>query len=242
MRSEVIEMNHDDDRQIGAETTETPAPEQDSHEGTRMTRRGWFRSKRVVYPALYLTVAALIIGLMYVQTHREYAGVKPSATTPVTTVSSNTWGWPVPSTLSGMSIERGYYDRTAPGVTTTSLAKELVYFDNGYTGSTGYDFGVANSSKPFPVVAAAGGTVTDVHDSLLMGETVAISDGNGLSTIYQSLGAVKVKVGEHVAQGQAIGTSGFNAEEQSLGNHLFFEVQKDGAYVNPATVLPKTQV
>ncbi|KUO95246.1 M23 family metallopeptidase [Ferroacidibacillus organovorans] len=237
-------MNHDDDRQIGAETTDTPAPAQeDSHEGTRSARRGWFRSKRVMYPALYLTVAALIIGLMYVQTHREYAGVKPSATAPVsTTVSSNTWGWPVPSTLSGMSIERGYYDRTASGVTNATLAKELVYFDNGYTGSTGYDFGVANSSKPFPVVAAAGGTVTDVHDSPLMGETVAVSDGNGYSTIYQSLGAVKVKVGEHVAQGQVLGTSGSNVEEQSLGNHLFFEVQKDGAYVNPATVLPKTQV
>lgn len=223
-------------------------PGEDLRRSVRTGLRGMF-AKRWTFPALYLTAAVLIIALMYFQanhtslnSHPANGAAAPNGPTVTTTAQQPSFAWPVAQNVTGVQLLRGYYDRTAKGATVASLAKDLVHYGNSYTGSTGYDLGNPTSHAVFPVTAAAAGTVTSVRDSKVMGQTVEVSDADGYTTVYQSLGKVSVKDGQHVAQGQAIGTSGANYMEASLGNHLFFAIEKNGVTVDPASLLPNSQI
>lgn len=243
-------MNHEEDKlHQGADTPDDQLP--DFTDGAEEKRgiRALF-ARRWAFPALYLTAAALIIALMYFQANR-FTGVpnKTAVSTPPATsqqnptsvaTSTDNWIWPVATDAKGVELVRGYYDAKAKGATVASLAKDLVHFGNTYSGSTGYDFGVPGGKQSFEVVAAAAGVVENVHKSPVMGESVALSDGNGYSTVYESLGTVSVHPGETVAQGQEIGTSGTNMMEANLGSHVYFQVEKSGVLVDPGSVLPKT--
>ena len=243
-------MNHEEDKQQqGADTpTDQPPSKEKEYDAGK---RGWraLFAKRWAFPAMYLTAAALIIALMYFQANRYVNIDKNNAATPpaqnpgvaVTASAQQSWIWPVGSNAKGVEVLRGYYDKNAKGATTASLEKDLVHFGSDYSGSTGYDLGVPKGGQPFAVVAASSGLVEDVHNSPVMGETVVVADGNGYSSVYQSLGSVAVRKGQHVLQGQQVGVSGSNQMEASLGNHLFFEVEKNGVVINPDLVLPKTQ-
>ncbi|MHB1628329.1 MAG: peptidoglycan DD-metalloendopeptidase family protein [Bacilli bacterium] len=235
-------MNHEDDnnKQRSADTQTGQALDDAAK------KRGWraLFAKRWAFPALYLTAAALIIALMYGQANRlinpgKTTAAAPKSTTPAVTVTAASWTWPIATDATGVRVMRGYYDMNAKGATVATLASDLVHYDNGYQGSTGYDLGEQNGRQAFGVVAATAGDVTDVRNSPVMGQTVVVSSANGYSELYQSLGAVDVKTGQHVLQGQEIGSSGYNQKEASLGNHLFFAVEKNGAPVDPGTVLPK---
>lgn len=230
-------MKHDDDSKQGADSQSDQQPD-------AVNRSRWkaFFAKRWAFPALYLTAAALIIGLMYFQANRFVSGGNQAAsavpTPSVTVTTKEAWTWPVGSGTKGVDVVRGYYDRNDKSATVQTLAKALVHYDNSYTGSKGYDLAVAKRDVAFSIVAASSGTVSDVYDSPVMGETVVVAGANGYSTIYQSLGTVDVQHGEHVLMGQKIGTSGTNVLEANMGNHLFFEVQKNGVVIDPARVLP----
>jgi len=243
-------VNHEDDKlHQGADTPDDQLPDNEDSAFGKRGLRALF-AHRWAFPALYLTAAALIIGLMYFQANRftglghNTAVATPPATaqpTPASvTVSTGNWIWPVASDAKGVELVRGYYDKNAPGATVASLAKDLVHFGNTYSGSTGYDFGVPGGKQSFEVVAATAGVVENVHKSPVMGESVALRDGNGYATVYESLGSVAVKPGETVAQGQEIGTSGTNMMEANLGSHLYFQVDHSGALVDPGSMLPKT--
>ena len=224
-------------------------PKEDLRVTVRTGLRGMF-AKRWAFPALYLTAAGLIIALMYFQVNHASlnkgatSGSAPPPTGP--TVATNaqqpSFGWPVAQSATGVQLLRGYYDRTAKNATVASLAKDLVHYGNSYTGSTGYDLGNPTSHAAFPVVAAAAGTVTSVRDSKVMGETVDVTDGDGFTTVYQSLGKVSVSQGQKVAKGQALGMSGTNYMEASLGNHVFFAIEKNGVTVDPGSLLPNSQI
>ena len=73
---------------------------------------------------------------------------------------------------------------------------------------------------------------TGVLDSL-MGNIVEIEHTNNLTTVYQSLGEVKVKVGDTVKQGDIIATSGQNKITTDTSNALHFEVFYKGEVFNP---------
>ncbi len=240
-------MNFDDEqKKQGADTQNGQTPEVEVEREETSGRWKAFFGKRWTFPAMYLTAAALIIALMYFQANRFVGGSNhaehPGGNNPTVTVTATqSWIWPVGSGTKGIEVVRGYYDRNAKGATVATLAKDLVHYDNSYTGSKGYDLAIAKSNLPFDVVAASSGTVADVQNNKVMGETVVISHAGGYTTIYQSLGTVDVQVGEHVLQGQKIATSGTNQMEANLGNHLFFEIQKNGVVVDPGSVLPKAQ-
>src|SRR5690606_18810165 len=59
----------------------------------------------------------------------------------------------------------------------------------------------------------------------------------GLETVYQSLAEVYVEEGDTVTQGTVLGIAGRNEYEQDLGNHVHFEVRKDGETVSPLEYL-----
>ena len=77
------------------------------------------------------------------------------------------------------------------------------------------------------------GTVKNIKEDSLMGNIVEIEHTNNLTTVYQSLGEVKVKVGDKVKQGDIIATSGQNKIATDTSNALHFEVFYKGEVFNP---------
>ncbi len=89
-----------------------------------------------------------------------------------------------------------------------------------------------------PVVAAAPGTVTFAGGSMCCsyGLHVIVQHADGYSTLYAHLNSVAVSVGQEVGQGKELGKSGNTGF--STGAHLHFELKKDGAPINPLSLLP----
>ena len=75
------------------------------------------------------------------------------------------------------------------------------------------------------------GTVTYAHFCGAAGNLVTIDHGNGLVTKYMHHDKIYVKQGDRVEKGQQIGLSGTTGN--STGNHLHFQVEKDGMVINP---------
>jgi hypothetical protein len=88
------------------------------------------------------------------------------------------------------------------------------------------------------VHAPAGGTVTvssKTHDS--RGRILYIDHGNGWVTRYYHLDSALVKRGDEVKQGQEIAVVGRSGLPKN-NPHLHFMVIRDGAPIDPQTVLP----
>lgn len=90
------------------------------------------------------------------------------------------------------------------------------------------------------VVALCPGTVSEVYDDGLMGTTVVIDHGNGLSAAYCNLaGQPTVESGDTVETGTIIGTVGDTAiAESGMPAHLHLEVSLNGILVDPSEYLP----
>ncbi len=96
-----------------------------------------------------------------------------------------------------------------------------------------------------PVIAHSGGTVVfcqtgqknnkGAKGNASYGNCVKIDHGEGYTTLYAHLAAVKVKYGETVKQGQVIGTMGNTGN--SYGVHLHFEVRKNNVHTDPTPYL-----
>ena len=84
-----------------------------------------------------------------------------------------------------------------------------------------------------PIYAASGGTVTySGWDTSGYGYKIIVKHSNGYETLYAHCSALYVKKGDIVAKGEniaAVGTTG-----RSTGNHLHFEVRKDGSIKDPS--------
>lgn len=91
------------------------------------------------------------------------------------------------------------------------------------------------------VLAMAEGTVDSVYEDGLMGTTVVVDHGGGLTSTYASLNPeTAVKPGDRVDTGTVLGTVGNSAiAESGMVPHLHLEVWKDGDPVNPESYLPE---
>ncbi len=89
-----------------------------------------------------------------------------------------------------------------------------------------------------PIAAVAGGVVTFAGGNACCsyGYYVVIDHGNGYQSLYAHLSTISVSVGQVVSQGQQVGISGVTG--YSTGEHLHFEIHKNGAVVNPLNYLP----
>jgi len=85
------------------------------------------------------------------------------------------------------------------------------------------------------VLAMADGTVTSIYVDDRYGNSVEISHGNNLVSIYSNLSDAKmVEVGDTVTAGDIIGNIGNTGLFESLESpHLHMEVLENGIYVNP---------
>jgi murein DD-endopeptidase MepM/ murein hydrolase activator NlpD len=89
-----------------------------------------------------------------------------------------------------------------------------------------------------PIAAVKGGTVTFAggNPCCSYGYYVVVDHGDGYQTLYAHLSSIAVSQGQSVAQGQLLGGGGQTG--YATGNHLHFEVHKNGAIVNPLSYLP----
>lgn len=87
-----------------------------------------------------------------------------------------------------------------------------------------------------PVYASAAGKVIySGYNSGGYGKLVIIEHSNGYQTYYAHNSSLYVNVGETVSQGEHIAAVGSTGD--STGNHLHFEIRKNGSPVNPANYL-----
>ena len=93
---------------------------------------------------------------------------------------------------------------------------------------TGLDIAAPKGTS---IKAAASGTVIHAGWKGSLGNLVIISHGNGVQTYYGHCSKLIAKVGQKVSQGQVIAKVGSTGN--STGNHLHFEVRKNGVLYNP---------
>lgn len=88
-----------------------------------------------------------------------------------------------------------------------------------------------------PVYAVAEGEVIYAGDGLRgYGNVVIIQHGDRISSLYAHNSELKVKQGEHVAQGSLVALMGSTGH--STGPHVHFELRQGDVAVNPHTLLP----
>ena len=132
-----------------------------------------------------------------------------------------------PYTSTDVSATIPYYNIDG---TNNEQAAALIYYEGIYMQNTGVLY---TSNNAFDVVSILDGTVKNIKEDSLMGNIVEIEHTNNLTTVYQSLGEVKVKVGDTVKQGDIIATSGQNKITTDTSNALHFEVFYKGEVFNP---------
>lgn len=86
-----------------------------------------------------------------------------------------------------------------------------------------------------PVVAPADGFVAEISRSGLLGNSIVLSHGGGLTTLYGHLSKIGVVSGQKVKRGDTIGNVGSTGK--STGPHLHYEVRINGKPVNPYTYI-----
>ena len=99
---------------------------------------------------------------------------------------------------------------------------------------SGLDIAAPNGT---PIKAAADGTVSHAGTMGGYGNLVIITHENGVQTYYGHCSKIYVKVGTKVTAGDtiaAVGSTGY-----STGNHLHFEIRKNGTTINPQKYLYK---
>ena len=112
----------------------------------------------------------------------------------------------------------------------------IIYYENTYMQNSGIDY---QNTETFEVVSILDGTVIEVTENEILGQTVKIRHENDLISTYQSIEDINVKVDDMIVRGQAIGTSG-KCKLYSSNYNLHFELIHQGKNVNPEDYYNKT--
>lgn len=205
--------------------------------------------KKWVFPAVYVAAAAIILTLMWVyqDSAKNAAGDKTALTDTVSDNVSKPDGQSVPVAANAETMQWPVKDRTELEVAipfydekagTDIKQTAMVEYGDTFTPHLGIDL-ARQDGKDFEVLAALSGKVTAVEKNPLVGNLVEITHSNGLVTVYQSLGEVKVTKNAEVKKGDVIAKSGRNELEKDHGSHVHFEVRQgaDGPAVNPEQYL-----
>lgn len=214
-------------------------------EKNRTSLQRFFR-KRWVFPAIYLLSAAVVLTavLWYQASSNDVKDqitdngnkTSESDTNDALEVSKQVENVKMPvSAPESVSVITKFYEADA---TQEDKEAALVNYKNQYSLSKGIDL-ADKEGKEFEVSASLSGTVAKASKDPVLGHVVEIEHEDGLSTVYQSLAAVSVAEGDKIEQGQVIGTSGKNLYNEEAGNHVHFEIRKDGVALNPQDYLDK---
>jgi murein DD-endopeptidase MepM/ murein hydrolase activator NlpD len=130
-------------------------------------------------------------------------------------------------------------DRLTRKTIPTTMPVPMGYYSSNYgyrldpfTGRQTFHTGVDLIAPPgTPVVAAAGGVVSNVAFVSEYGNIVEVDHDNGLTSRYAHLSKSLVRMGDVVMKGQNIAQVG--ATGRATGPHLHFEVREKGIPLNP---------
>ncbi|UYP22574.1 M23 family metallopeptidase [Bacillus velezensis] len=206
-----------------------------------------FFRKRWIFPAIYLVSAAVILtAVLWYQsvsndvkdnlTNNGGNSAYDSGKDDAVEVGKSMENVAMPAAHSeNVSVVKKFYESDA-----AKKEKEaaLVNYNNTYSLSKGIDL-AEKDGKSFDVSASLSGTVVKAAKDPVLGYVVEIEHSDGLSTVYQSLSEVSVDQGDKVKQNQVIGKSGKNLYSEESGNHVHFEIRKDGVAMNPLNFMDK---
>lgn len=202
---------------------------------SRIFRKKWF------FPAVYLTLAALLLSLVvwYQNVGNQIDESQKEGTEDYPPVEHDEDAQPVMDqqeviqmpveNMDQAEIVTKYYDYNADQ---EEQENAIVVFNDRYYQSTGIDIASAEG-ETFDVLASLSGTVTEVKEDPMLGNVVTVTHENDVTTHYASLGDVQVSADDQIKQGDTIGTAGNNLFGKDNGKHLHFEIRKDGQDVNP---------
>ncbi|QAS54666.1 stage II sporulation protein SpoIIQ [Halobacillus litoralis] len=206
----------------------------------RLMRKKW------LYPALYLSVAALVlVGVFWYQQGasdlEDQIAEQPQSEVQDEYLTNDNGQDSVPVMDNQENLEMPVADEQTASIVTKfydydaseeDQESALVLYNNKYYQSEGVDI-TREDGEAFEVTAALSGTVTEVKEDPLYGNVVEVKHDNNLVTVYASLEEVEVLAGSDVSQGDALGAAGRNSFGQASGVHVHFEVRSDGQPVNP---------
>lgn len=132
-----------------------------------------------------------------------------------------------------VTISKYYYEKDD---TEDKQQQSIIYYDGIYMPNSGIEY---LSEESFDVLASLSGTVINVSNDALLGNTIEVKSSNEITILYQSLNNVAVKKGDTISQGQIIATSGKNSLSK-IENNLHFEIYKSGSLINPEKVFDKS--
>ena len=196
--------------------------------------------KPFVFPVLYISlIFTLVVGLYF--TSRVMSKDNEEALNDVNYVSSVILNDVVPvvsvdTVISdpfvseSVKITRYFYNIEDD---IDKQKESVIYYDNTYMPNTGLDY---TSEESFEIVSILDGTIIDIKEDELLGKIVEIRHNNELVSSYAGLSEISVQKGETVTQGMKIGMSGTNKLNESLGNHLHFEIYQNGINIDPSKV------
>ena len=131
-------------------------------------------------------------------------------------------------------VSKNFYDYLAEA---SEQEQSLIYYEGTYMPSSGVSY--SNGDK-FDVVAILDGTVKEVSEDTTLGNVITIEHENGITSVYQSVGDIAIKVNDTVTKGQVIAKSSVSNISTDLGNHLYFELIIDGICVDPENYYDKS--
>ena len=119
----------------------------------------------------------------------------------------------------------------------TKQEQSLIYYEGTYMPSSGVSYSIEDV---FDVVAILDGKVLEVKEDTTLGNVITIEHENGITSVYQSVGEISVKVNDNVVGGEVIAKSSTSNISTELGNHLYFELIIDGICVDPENYYDKS--
>lgn len=133
-----------------------------------------------------------------------------------------------------VKVSKNFYDYLAEA---GEQEESLIYYEGTYMPSSGVSY---SKGDVFDVVAILDGTVKSVKEDTTLGNVITIEHENGITSVYQSVGEIAIKVNETVSKGQVIAKSSVSNISTDLGNHLYFELIIDGICVDPENYYDKS--
>lgn len=202
----------------------------------------------LVTGACLLVIAAIVVGVVFAVKSNKVGDVidKPNNDTPNITNpddGNNGGNTNKPNDDNPTVDTSSKYELIVPVKDANVIKAHVFGYDqtmDWYRLHEGMDFAAAAGTQVF---AAVDGRIKEISTSdVLYGATITIEHENGVTTVYKFVEPAEgMKVGDSVNRGEVIATiAAANGVENKDGDHLHFEVYKDGKIADPDDYLELT--
>ncbi len=120
------------------------------------------------------------------------------------------------------------YAAPVPGAVTSGFGYREHPTEGGERFHYGVDLAAAEGEE---IHCFADGVVTTIGESSSYGKYCVVAHGGGAVSIYAHCSGITAASGQSVSRGEKIAEAGSTG--QATGPHLHFELQQNGAYLNP---------